>query len=32
MNTGANNQWGKVLGEFLTGFTGGFVRRKWKVA
>jgi hypothetical protein len=24
MNTGANNQWGKVLSEFLTGFTGGF--------
>ncbi|MEJ0017957.1 MAG: Hint domain-containing protein [Acetobacteraceae bacterium] len=24
MNTGANNQWGKVLAEFLTGFTGGF--------
>jgi Hint domain len=24
MNTGLNNQWGKVLSEFLTGFTGGF--------
>jgi hypothetical protein len=24
MNTGANNQWGKVLSELLTGFTGGF--------
>src|SRR5208337_4053961 len=24
MNTGANNQWGKVLSEFLAGFTGGF--------
>jgi hypothetical protein len=24
MNTGANNQWGKVLSEFLTGFTGGY--------
>lgn len=27
MNTGANNQWGKLLGEFLTGFTGGFYGR-----
>lgn len=24
MNAGYNNQWGKVLSEFLTGFTGGF--------
>ena len=24
MNTGANNQWGKVLSEFLIGFTAGF--------
>lgn len=24
MNTGLNNQWGKVLSTFLTGFTGGF--------
>ncbi len=24
MNTGLNNQWGKVLSELLTGFTGGF--------
>ncbi len=24
MNTGANNQWGKVLSDFFTGFTGGF--------
>lgn len=25
MNTGLNNQWGKVLLGFLTGFTGGFL-------
>lgn len=24
MNTGVNNQWGKVLSQFLTGFTAGF--------
>ncbi len=24
MNTGANNQWGEVLTEFLTGFTAGY--------
>lgn len=24
MNTGLNNQWGKVLSQFLTGFTAGF--------
>lgn len=24
MNTGANNQWGGVLTQFLTGFTGGY--------
>jgi hypothetical protein len=24
MNVGANNQWGKVLTDFLTGFTAGF--------
>lgn len=24
MNTGANNQWGEVLTQFLTGFTGGY--------
>ena len=24
MNTGANTQWGKVLADFLTGFTAGF--------
>jgi hypothetical protein len=24
MNTGANNQWGKVLADLFTGFTGGF--------
>lgn len=30
MNTGANNQWGKVLSEFLTGFTAGFYNTKGK--
>lgn len=24
MNTGANNQWGGILTQFLTGFTGGY--------
>lgn len=30
INTGANNQWGKVLSEFLTGFTGGFYNQTGK--
>jgi hypothetical protein len=27
MNTGANNQWGKVLADVFTGFTGGFYQQ-----
>lgn len=27
MNTGANNQWGAVIRDFVTGFTGGYYNR-----
>ena len=30
MNTGANNQWGKVLSDLLTGFTAGFYNETGK--
>ncbi|WP_121065090.1 calcium-binding protein [Chachezhania antarctica] len=28
MNTGENNQWGAVLAQFITGFTGGYYGQK----